>query len=78
MEHKITLVVPDEIYAPLVETAAQEGVDPEAVAMEWLSLGMNQILNDPLEEFIGAFHSNIPDWIEKHDEYIGTSVLEND
>ena len=77
MERTITLVVPEEIYTPLVETAAQEGLAPEALAVEWLSVGMNQFLHDPLEEFIGALSSDVPDWAERHDEYIGKSVAED-
>ena len=76
MERTITLVVPEEIYTPLVETAAQEGLAPEALAVEWLSVGMNQFLHDPLEEFIGAFSTNLPDWAEKHDTYLGQTLAE--
>lgn len=77
MERTITLVVPEEIYTPLVETAAQEGRAPEALAVEWLTAGMQQFLHDPIEELIGAFSSDVPDWAEKHDEYIGKSVAED-
>lgn len=27
--------------------------------------------DDPVEKFIGAFSSNIPDWADQHDKYIG-------
>lgn len=77
MERTITLVVPEEIYAPLVETAAQEGLAPEALAVEWLSVGMNQFLHDPLEKLIGALSSDVPDWGENHDEYIGKGLDPN-
>ncbi len=28
-------------------------------------------LDDPFEQFIGAFSSNVPDWADRHDEHIG-------
>jgi len=31
---------------------------------------------DPLEKFIGAFNSNIPDWADEHDKYLGQSFLD--
>ncbi|MCG3139542.1 MAG: hypothetical protein HDKAJFGB_00419 [Anaerolineae bacterium] len=72
----MTLVVPEEIYTPLVETATQEGLAPEVLAVEWLTAGMQQFLHDPLEEFIGAFSSDIADWTEKHDEYLGVALAQ--
>jgi hypothetical protein len=31
---------------------------------------------DPLEPFIGAFSSNIPDWTSQPDKYLGQALLE--
>jgi hypothetical protein len=33
--------------------------------------------DDPLEEFIGAIRSDIPDWGKNHDRYLGEGLLEN-
>lgn len=76
MERLLTLQIPEEIYKPLMQTAEQEGVEPETLAIEWLNIGMQQLLPDPIEDFIGAFPSQVPDWIEKHDEYIGEALFQ--
>ncbi|TAH51364.1 MAG: hypothetical protein EYC68_10610 [Chloroflexota bacterium] len=76
MERLLTLQIPEEIYKPLVQTAEQEGVEPETLAIEWLSVGMQQVLHDPIEDFIGAFPSQVPDWVEKHDQYVGESLFQ--
>jgi hypothetical protein len=31
---------------------------------------------DPLEQFIGAFHSGVPDWAKDHDKYLGEGLKE--
>jgi hypothetical protein len=33
-----------------------------------------QFQDDPLEKFIGAFTSNIADWTDQHDKYIGQAL----
>ncbi len=30
--------------------------------------------DDPFEQFIGAFSSNVPDWADQHGEYIGNEL----
>ena len=32
---------------------------------------------DPLEKFIGAFPSDVPDWANEHDKYLGHAQAEN-
>jgi hypothetical protein len=32
-------------------------------------------LDDPFEQFIGAFSSTVLDWADRHDEYIGRSLM---
>jgi hypothetical protein len=31
---------------------------------------------DPLEPFIGAFPSDVPDWVSQHDKYLGATLTE--
>lgn len=31
---------------------------------------------DPVEPFIGAFRSDVPDWADQHDKYLGQSLME--
>ena len=76
MEHILTLEVPQDVYEPLAKTAQQTGQTPEEVAVEWLAAALRQVVDDPIERFIGALRSNIPDWVDQHDEYIGQALME--
>lgn len=76
MGYTLTLEVPEDVYEPLAKAAEQSGQKLEALAVEWLLLGMHTVVHDPLEEFIGAFASDLPDWTEKHDEYLGQTLMQ--
>lgn len=75
MERTLTLELSDEIYEPLTRTAKETGKTPEELAVEWLLLAIRDALNDPVEDFIGAFHSDIPDWADQHDKYLGQALV---
>ncbi len=77
MRHTLTLEVPEDVYEPLVETARQRGSTPEALAVEWLVAAIRHAINDPVEQFIGAFRSGIPDWADQHDKYLGRALMES-
>ncbi len=76
MEHKLILSVPENVYEPLAKSAERTGQTPEKLAVEWLATAAQYVSDDPLEEFIGAFRSNIPDWADQHDKYIGQALLD--
>lgn len=76
MGYTLTLEVSEEIYAPLARAAQQGGQTMEALAVEWLALAMQAVQDDPLEEFIGGFASELPDWTEKSDLYLGQALLQ--
>ena len=76
MGHTLTLEVPDEVYNPLLKTAEQTGQKLEELAIQWLATVVETFSDDPLEEFIGAFKSDIPDWADRHDKYLGQSYAE--
>jgi len=73
MDRPLNLKVPEEIYRPLAEAARQAGRSPEDLIVLWLSTLMQRTddRSDPLEPFIGAFHSDIPDWTDQHDQQAG-------
>jgi hypothetical protein len=75
MTHKLLLEIPDDIYSSLVKTAEQTGQPPEELAVKWLANATRRPTDDPLEKFIGAFRSDIPDLADQHDKYIGESQL---
>lgn len=77
MGHTLTLEVPEDAYRPLAETARQRGSTPEELAVEWLVTAIYHAVNDPVEQFIGAFSSNISDWADQHDKYLGQAVMDS-
>jgi hypothetical protein len=76
MGYALVLEIPEEIYQPLVKTAQQSGHTPEQFATNWLVAIIRQTLQDPLERFIGVFRSNVIDWVDQHDLYLGQELLE--
>lgn len=71
----ITLKLSPTLYQTLQELANKTGKTPEEIATGLLEKDL-QIIDDPLDEFIGAFQSNIPDWGENHDYYLGQELQE--
>ncbi len=71
MDHKLILSVPEDVYEPLAKSAERAGQTPEKLAVEWLAIAARSAVDDPVEEFIGAFKSNVSAWAEGDDEYIG-------
>jgi hypothetical protein len=75
MSHSLTLQIPEELYQPLIDAAERMGQTPEEVALKWLSEVAQQITDDPIEQFIGAIPSQVPDWTTQHDLYLGQNQL---
>jgi hypothetical protein len=74
MAHTVQIEVPEEIYDSLLKESKQTGQPPEEVIVEWLSKAAHDIDSDPVERFIGAFDSGVPDLAEHHDKYIGEAI----
>jgi hypothetical protein len=66
MSHPLTIQIPEELYQPLIDAAAQMGQTPEEVALRWLSEVAQPITDDPIEQFIGAIPSHLPGWTTQH------------
>jgi hypothetical protein len=75
MTHTIKLELPDDVYVSLVKSAERAGQTPEELALRYIAEG-TQRATDPLDRFIGAFHSERPGWSERHDEHIGRETLD--
>lgn len=71
MGHTLKLELADDIYEPLLKKAKQTGSTPEKVVVKWLVTAIRTAADDPVESFIGSFHSKTQDWADKHDKYIG-------
>lgn len=76
MGHTVLVEVPEDGYELLRESAEHAGQSPEALAAQWLTTATRSVANDPVEQFIGAFSSDLPDWADNHNHYLGQSVME--
>ncbi len=76
MSHTLTLDLSEEVYSVLFRTAKQTEQLPETLAAKWLTIVTQHMTDDPVEQFIGAFKSDIPDWADKHDAYLGKAIAE--
>lgn len=76
MGHKLTLDLPDEVYESLTRTAKETSQPPDAVAAQLLASVTQQVAEDPLERFIGAFDSRGSDWADRHDKHLGEAIVE--
>lgn len=68
----ITLKLSLTLYQSLQNLATKTGRSLEELATGLLEKDLEN-MNDPVDEFIGAFQSNIPDWGENHDHYLSYS-----
>ncbi len=75
MASVITLELPDEVYQGLQKIAKQAGQTPEALARDWVAAEVKSIENDPLLRLSGTIDSDISDVADRHDYYIGKSLL---
>ena len=75
MSHILKLELPEDIYKPLVKNAMRKGRSPEEIAIEYLKSILVKFEDDPIEKFIGAFHSDLPDWTDRHDNYLGQTLM---
>ncbi len=76
MSHTLTIDIPEEVYEPLKKTAEQSGQSPETLVVQWLAAAVQHLVDDPVEQFIGAFDSQGSDWADHHDQYLGKSLAE--
>jgi len=74
MGHMLTLDLPEQVYECLRQQAEQTGQALETVAVQWLAAATQVAVEDPLEQFIGAFNSHGTDWADHHDAYLGRAV----
>ena len=75
MSHPLTIDVPDDVFVNLSKLALQQGKSPEDLARELVSRATQELEEDPLLKWIGAFESNVPDAAVHHDHYIGEALF---
>lgn len=75
MDYSITLEISEEAYKPLRQAAQQKGQSLEVFAAKWLEVVAYTVQDDPIEEFIGGFSSDFPNWTEQTDALLGEVLL---
>ena len=76
MTHSLVLEVPEEIYKSLSEEAALKNRGIEEIALEKLA-NKELIPADPLDKFVGTIKSDVPDWADNHDKYLGGELVKD-
>ena len=77
MSHTLTLDVPEDVYQALIQQAEETGQPPETVAVQLLATATQNRVDDPLDQFIGAFRGRTADWADRHDAYLGKAVQDS-
>lgn len=74
MGYALVIEISEALYQPLVKAAEWRGHTPGQLATNWLIANLYQVQEDPLEQFIGMFRSDMTDWVDQHDHYLGHSL----
>ena len=74
MTHSLVLEIPESIYQPLAKEAKARGLNIEEIAIKILSEDSLKSSDDSLDQFIGAFETDISDFADRHDYYIGENL----
>ncbi len=75
MGHTMQLDVPEDVYRSLRRTAKRSGQSLEELAAQRLVDATREFGSDPVEEFIGAFSSNVSHWADEHDKHLGKAIV---
>ncbi len=59
MSHTLALDGSEDVYTVLLQTAKQTGQLPETSAAKWLTAVTKHVADAPVEQFIGAFRTNV-------------------
>ncbi|MDV3002951.1 MAG: hypothetical protein N5P05_004606 (plasmid) [Chroococcopsis gigantea SAG 12.99] len=74
MTHFVTLNIPDNLYCSLLKISNKTGKKTDELMIEYLQAMIKSTEDDPLEDFIDSINSNVSDWTENHDFYLGKSL----
>lgn len=77
MSKTVSLTIPDNLYDIITKIAKNKGQTSESLIMECVENSFASLENDPLEPFIGIIDTQGSDWSEKHDQYLGQALLDN-
>lgn len=77
MTHSLTIEIPENIYQSLAQEAEAKGRKIEEIALERLANDEPREIEDSLDKFVGAFSSDISDWADNHDKYLGAELAKD-
>lgn len=75
MEQTLTLSLPDEVYTALKNVSESEGKTVEVFSTHLLTNAILTIADDPLLQLAGTLSCDVKDVAERHDDYIGASLM---
>jgi predicted transcriptional regulator len=61
MAKTLSIELPEEVYQAFLQIATRSGQTPEAIVGQWIVSHHQSQISDPLDSFIGAFASGIPE-----------------
>ena len=73
----LELDIPEDVYESLEKTAKQSGQPLEELAVQCLVVATRYIAEDPFIRHIGSIDTDVKDWADNHDHYIGQSLMES-
>lgn len=71
----LTVELEDRLYQTLKLIAQQLGQTPEQIGAQWIAKAVERVECDPLLALAGTLECDVTDVGERHDHYIGQSLL---
>jgi len=71
----LTVELEDRLYQALNRIAQQLGQTPEQISAQWIAKAVERVECDPLLALAGTLECDVTDVGERHDHYIGQSLL---
>ena len=62
------------MYQALRDAAERSGKTPDEMGADWLEAAVRRVMDDPLFALAGVIKSDVPDWADRHDYYIGQAL----
>ena len=77
MSQRLTLLLPDEVYVVLKKVSEAEGKTVETFSTTLLANTILALADDPLLQLAGTLECDVKDVAERHDDYIGMSLMKD-
>ncbi|MCK5719232.1 MAG: hypothetical protein KAH84_04695 [Thiomargarita sp.] len=77
MAKPLSLDISELLFDKILQRANQINQTPEKMVMIWIEKAVKQAPNDALLQLAGIFQSDITDIGERHNEYLGKQLANN-